>query len=67
MTHQKLFDHMIQEKLKSGLYNLSFVAGKLWPGMKSKSATAKLHSKLHNYQGKHFTEKELSDLEIILK
>jgi hypothetical protein len=56
----------IQEQLKSGKYNLSWVAEQLY-GSRSKSSVAKLTNKLHNVQNRSFTEDEEKKIKKILK
>lgn len=55
----------IEKALSSGLINISHLARCLWPDIKN--PVVKLQNKIDCRQGQRITEKDKSDIEVILK
>lgn len=54
-------------ELKTGKYNIAWIAAKLYPDKAAKAATATLHNKLNGVQNRSLTEDELKTIKQIIK
>lgn len=55
------------QEIRDGKYVQAWVAKQLYPGIDQRVAISKFHNKLFNKQNRKFTEKELTQIENILK
>jgi hypothetical protein len=57
----------LTKQLKSGLFNLAWIAARLYPDKPPVAATAKLHNKVHGVQNRSLSETELKSIKEIIK